>query len=582
MHAQFDPVAAERGLDFITTIAPDAPPQIETDKQRVAQIIKNLLFNAFKFTETGSVTLVAAIAMREGQPMATLSVIDTGIGMTPEQQQIVFEAFRQADGSTSRKYEGTGLGLTISQELAHRMGGEITLESEYGQGSTFTLYLPTTSPKSEVRSQESGVRSQATHNSRPTIHNPTANSQQPSRHIPDDRDTLKAGDRVLLIVEDDADFAKIVSDYARNKGFKCMTAGDGKHGLRLAQEYQPDAIILDLNLPHLDGWQVLNVLKDLPETRHIPVHIMSVDDETLDAYKRGAMGFLTKPVSPENLDASFQWIEDFIAREVRTLLVVEDDANLRHSVSKLLGGDDVQIVEVGSGKEALEQLQSQHFDCMILDLNLPDMSGFNLLSRMHKDKGIPRCPVIVYTGRALTEEENLELLKYADSVIVKGVKSPERLLDETALFLHQVVAKMPVEKQKTIKRLHDQEAILANKQVLLVDDDTRNAFALSKLLWDKGVQVTIAGSGSQALEFLDQHSYDLVLMDIMMPEMDGYETMAHIRKQPKFRNLPILALTAKAMKGDREKCIAAGASDYLPKPVDPDRLFSMLRVWLYQ
>jgi CheY-like chemotaxis protein len=549
----------------------------------VSQIIKNQLSNAFKFTETGSVTLAVERSDRADNEIA-IRVRDTGIGMTAEQQKIVFEAFQQADGSTSRKYGGTGLGLTISRELAHRLGGDLTLESAYGEGSTFTLYLPIASPQSKVRSQESDTPQLTPPNPQPLtqIQNPESKIQNPSPSIPDDRDALQPGDHVLLIVEDDANFAKIVSDYARKKGLKCLVAGDGKDGLRLAQEYQPNAIILDLNLPQMNGWEVLNILKDLPETRHIPVHIMSVDDENLDAYKRGAMGFLTKPVSPEDLDASFEQIEDFIAREISTLLVVEDDVNLRHSVSKLLSGDDVQIVEVGTGEEALEHLQAQHFDCMILDLNLPDMTGFELLGQMHDDDAIPRCPVIVYTGRALTEDESQELLKYADSVIVKGVKSPERLLDETALFLHQVVAKMPADKQQTIKRLHNREAVLTNKRVLLVDDDARNAFALSKLLSDKELKVTIAQSGAQALKFLEQHTYDLVLMDIMMPEMDGYEAMGHIRQQPALRNLPILALTAKAMKGDREKCIAAGASDYLPKPVDPERLFSMLRVWLYR
>jgi CheY-like chemotaxis protein len=400
--------------------------------------------------------------------------------------------------------------------------------------------------------------------------------------VTDDRDMILPDDRVLLVIEDDVNFAKIVSNYAHKKGFKALVANDSKYGLRLAQEYQPDAIILDLNLPQMNGWEVLNVLKDLPETRHIPVHIMSVDDENLDAYKHGAMGYLTKPVSQNELEASFDRIEQFIAREIKSLLIVEDDANLRHSITKLLAGNDVHIIEAGTGQSALEQLTTQLVDCIILDLSLPDMSGFDLLNQMHEDKDISCCPVIVYTGRALTEEENLELMKYADSIIVKGVKSPERLLDETALFLHRIVAEMPPEKQQTIKRLHDRERVLDNKQILLVDDDVRNAFALSKLLSDKGLKVTIASSGQKALDNLEENTYDLVLMDIMMPQMDGYETIQRIRKQAHLRTLPILALTAKAMKGDREKCIQAGANDYLPKPIDAQRLFSMLRVWLYR
>ena len=401
-----------------------------------------------------------------------------------------------------------------------------------------------------------------------------------SPRLPDDREDVQAGDRVLLVVEDDARFAKVVYDYAHKKGFKCLLAADGESGLDLLKTTQADAIVLDLNLPGMSGWEVLDVLKHTPDTRHIPVHIMSVADEDLDAYKRGAMGFLTKPTRQKDLEGAFQRIEEFISRKIKTLLLVEDDAALRKSVRKLLGGSDVAITEAGLGGAALEQLAAQHFDCMILDLNLPDMSGFELLNRLDADEGLPKCPVIVYTGKALSEEENRELLKYADSVIVKGVKSPERLLDETALFLHRVIANMPEEKQRTIKRMMGGEAALAGKEVMIVDDDARNAFALSKLLADRGIKVHIAVNGQKALEMLDKTAVDLVLMDIMLPGMDGYEITRRIRAQERFRHLPILALTAKAMKGDREKCIAAGASDYLAKPVDAERLFSMLRVWL--
>ena len=398
--------------------------------------------------------------------------------------------------------------------------------------------------------------------------------------LPDDRDKLQPGDRVLLVVEDDAKFAKVVYDYAHKKGFKCLLAADGESGLELVKHAQADAIVLDLNLPGMSGWEVLDVLKHTPDTRHIPVHIMSVADEDLDAYKRGAMGFLTKPTRQKDLEGAFQKIEEFIARKIKTLLLVEDDAHLRKSVRKLLEGSDVAISEASLGGAALEQLAAQHFDCMILDLNLPDMSGFELLNRLDADETLPKCPVIVYTGKALSEEENREQLKYADSDIVKGVKSPERLLDETALFLHRVIADMPEEKQRTIKRMMGGEAALAGKEIMIVDDDARNAFALSKLLADRGLKVHIAVNGQKALEMLDKMPVDLVLMDIMLPGMDGYEITRRIRAQERFRSLPILALTAKAMKGDREKCIAAGASDYLAKPVDAERLFSMLRVWL--
>jgi CheY-like chemotaxis protein len=396
---------------------------------------------------------------------------------------------------------------------------------------------------------------------------------------------LNEGDKSLLIIEDDPKFAKILSDFAHPRGFKCLIAGAGQTGLALVKEYRPEAIILDLNLPDLSGWEVLERLKHDPGTRHIPVHIMSVDEEVLDAYRKGAIGYLTKPVSQADLTKPFEKIEQFIARKIKTILLVEDDANARRSIKKLLDGSDVQISEAERGQTALELLQAQHFDCIILDLSLPDMTGFELLNKMNRLNGQEagaRCPVIVYTGRDLTPEENLELMKYADSVIVKGVKSPERLLDETALFLHRVVADLPADKRQTIKQLYHEDGLLKDKKILIVDDDMRNSFALSKLLSDKGLIARIAQNGQKALDLLAQEAVDLVLMDIMMPVMDGYETIRQIRARPEFRSLPILALTAKAMKGDREKCLAAGANDYLPKPIDVDRLFSMLRVWLYQ
>jgi CheY-like chemotaxis protein len=406
---------------------------------------------------------------------------------------------------------------------------------------------------------------------------------------PDDRedvaDPVERDDeeKVLLIIEDDPKFAKIVYDYAHEKAFQGLIAGDGASGLELVKRYQPDAVILDLNLPDISGWEVLHILKNDADTRHIPVHIMSVEDEVLDAYRRGAMGYLTKPTDQAHLDKAFQEIEHFISEEIKTLLLVEDDANSRLSIKKLLNGSDVKITETELGQQALDMLHKQTFDCMILDLSLPDMSGFEVLSKINTNGNISKCPVIVYTGRDLTPEENIELMQYADRVIVKGVKSPERLVDETALFLHRVVAQMPQDKQQTIKQLYNEDDLLQGKKVLIVDDDMRNSFALSKLLSEKGIIVEIAKDGQDALNSLaEDPNVDLVLMDIMMPVMDGYETTKRIRTQREFNGLPILALTAKAMKGDREKCLEAGANDYLPKPVDVDRLFSMLRVWLYQ
>ncbi|MBN1218275.1 MAG: response regulator [Anaerolineae bacterium] len=594
-HVQFDHIAEEKGVALNISLADNLPEKINTDPQRVKQIVQNLLSNAFKFTSQGSVSLniycpdhktdLSRCGLDPSQAIA-ISVVDTGIGIMPEQQKIIFEAFQQADGSTSRLYGGTGLGLAISRELAIKLGGQIDVESEPGRGSTFTLYLPierqtdeseetTETPEQAVAKPKTKEPQQAS-----SLPDPPRPAPQPSP--PDDRDKLGDDDKILLIIEDDPKFAKIMADYAHDKAFKCLIAGDGTTGLELVNTYQPEAIILDLNLPDISGWEVLGTLKNDPPTRHIPVHIISVDEMVLDAYRKGAMGYLTKPTSRKDLDKAFQEIEHFISKEIKTLLLVEDDANSRRSIKKLLNGSDVKISEAEQGQQALDLLQTQHFDCMILDLNLPDMSGFEVLNKIKTNGFIAKCPVIVYTGRDLTPEENVELMKYADRVIVKGVMSPERLVDETALFLHRVVSEMPKDKQQTIKLLYNEDGLLKDKKVLIVDDDMRNSFALSKLLSDKGLIVKIAQNGQKALDLLAEESVNLVLMDIMMPVMDGYETIRRIRAQPQFKTLPILALTAKAMRGDREKCLAAGANDYLPKPVNVDRLFSMLRVWLYQ
>jgi CheY-like chemotaxis protein/signal transduction histidine kinase len=579
MRQQFSHVAEEKGLSFEIEVTDDVPDAIETDQQRVEQVSKNLLANAFKFTEQGSVRLtIRSATQNTGSPTQAIaiSVSDTGIGMTQEQQQIVFEAFQQANGSTNRKYGGTGLGLAISRELITNLGGTITLESTPDQGSTFTVTLP-------LCRDASAVREISKHPAKALAPRPTdAIAPIPLSTVADDRENLEEGDKIFLIIEDDPNFTQVVVNYAHKKGFKCLVASEGAAGVELAKVYRPDAIVLDLNLPKLSGWKVLDVLKQSPFTRHIPVHIMSVADEDLDAYKMGAMGFLTKPVSQQEMESAFDRIEDLVEKKIKTMLLVEDDRKLSLSVKKLLGDDDVRIVESSTGLDALELLRSQTFDCMILDLKLPDISGFDVLRRLDSDETIPNFPIIVYTGRQLTEEENYQLMRYTDSVIVKGVRSQERLLDETALFLHRVVADMPAEKQRTIKQLYDHETLLNGKNILIVDDDMRNAFALSKALGKKGLKVSIAPNGERALEMVDMMPIDLVIMDIMMPGMDGYAVIRQIRAMSEFNELPIIALTAKAMKGDKEKCLASGASDYLAKPVDVDRLFSMLRVWLYQ
>ncbi|MFZ6029717.1 MAG: response regulator [Chloroflexota bacterium] len=589
MRSIFAHIAEERGLLFEMSLSDDLPQEIETDQQRVEQIVKNLLSNAFKFTEKGSIHM----RMELDAGMVAVRVSDTGIGMTLEQQGRIFDAFQQADGATNRKYGGTGLGLTISRELAARLGGRIDVKSELGRGSTFSLYLPQRIPANLKNSQAAAPvpMTAAPQPKAPIL--PVAPASSPvlpaglpaqvSPGLPDDRANLQEGDKVLLVIEDDPNFSKIVFDYAHKKGFKCLLATTGEHGLLLARHSPPSAILLDLKLPGISGWDVLDELKGDAALRHIPVHILSVQEETLDAYKRGALGFLSKPVSAEGLEGVFQKIGDFLAREIKSLLLIEDDTNLRNSVNQLLSGNDVAISEAASGQQAIEFLRTRPFDCIILDLALPDMTGFDLLNQFNHDETVSKCPVIIYTGKELTEKENAELLKYANSVIIKGVKSPERLLDETALFLHRVVADLPEEKQRAIRRLHDAHAIFRGKHILIVDDDMRNAFALSRLLSDRGLKVSIARSGQKALDMLDENpEMDLVLMDIMMPDMDGYETMKRIREQQRFDEMPVIALTAKAMRGDRERCLEAGASDYLSKPVDADQLFSMLQVWLYQ
>ena len=467
MQRQFAHIAEEKGLSFVIEIANNVPRTIESDQQRIAQVVRNLLSNAFKFTEEGEVRLILdrpdsiislSVPELDLRQMIAIQVRDTGIGMTPEQQAIVFEGFQQADGSTSRKYGGTGLGLTISRQLVTHLGGEITLESHLGKGSTFTVYLPT-SFAGPVGNVEKGVVIPKAVNKIKTETRPLRPTPTP-KPTRDDRKTLDPTKKHLLIIEDDALFGKVMSDYAHKKGFQCVVATDGEKGLQLAQTQPIDAIILDLRLPRMSGWDVLERLKEEPNTRHIPVHVISADDMDVNAFKMGAMGFVSKPLSLEAMNLIFRRIEQFMARAIKNLLIVEDDMSSRHSIKKLLGGEDIQIIEAGTGQAALEKLRTQPIDCMILDLSLPDMNGFEVLNRIHGDEDLLKCPVIVYTGKSLTEEENAELRKYADSIIIKGVKSPERLLDETALFLHRVVADMPVEKQQTIKKLHDRDTFL--------------------------------------------------------------------------------------------------------------------------
>lgn len=567
----------QKGLSFHVDLSDKLPVRINTDTQRLNQILKNLISNAIKFTDKGSVSLKFEL---QEQDKLRISVADTGVGIPQDKQKIIFEAFQQAEGGTSRKYGGTGLGLSISRELAKLLGGEITLQSKSNEGSVFTLIIPLELKDSELNEPRKiqEEKSSAKHEIK------KADAPKPVLShslIDDDRDNIDEKDKIILIIEDDVKFAEILKKQAKQKGFKCLAASSGEEGLMLAKKHLPHAIILDLVLPGISGHNVLTELKSETTTRHIPVHIVSVEERSLDLIKEGAIEFLTKPVYKEQLDEAFNRIEGFILRKVKNLLIVEDDDNARKAIKKLIGNGDVKCLEAATGKEALDILETETVDCIILDLGLPDISGFEIIKQIKSKREKNTPPIIVYTGRELSKEENSELQKYAESIIIKGVKSEERLLDETALFLHRTINNLPESKQEIISNLYDKEKVFQNKKILLVDDDMRNLFALSKILKEKSMEVIKAENGLVALELLEKNpDIDMVLMDIMMPEMDGYEAMRRIRAQEKYEDLPIIAITAKAMKEDKQKCLDAGANDYIPKPVDVQRLLSLMRVWL--
>ena len=584
--------AENRRLTFEVNNDPLLGRSLVTDSKRLQQVLKNLLSNAFKFTEQGTVKLsvsAASSGWTADHPVLSVAgsviafqVSDTGIGIPPEKQRIIFEAFQQADAGTSRKYGGTGLGLAISRELANLLGGEIQLKSTPGKGSTFTFYLPQTyvgpSSPNVVRVEKPG----GTVVVLPSILAKVAAAEQESP-IEDDRNTLVQGDAVLLIVEDDLHYARILCDLSRDKGFKVLLAMNGTEALSLAREYQPTAISLDVLLPDMLGWTVLNHLKQDPKTRHIPVQMLTIDKDRHHGLSRGAFAFVTKPTSTEELNASLTRIREFAQPHRKRLLVVEDNPAEQFSTCQLLQHDDIDIDVADSGSSALQALEQNSYDCLVLDLRLPDMTGFEVMERLRDNPVLRDLPVVVFTGRALSAEEDAQLHAFARSVVVKDVESPERLLDETALFLHRVVSELPQEKQQMIDRLHRSDEALAGRKVLVVDDDVRNIFALSSILERRGMTVLSAGTGREAIATIESTpDLAIVLMDIMMPEMDGYETMQVIRQNPALHRLPIVALTAKAMKGDRERCLEAGASEYLAKPVNTEQLLSALRMWLHR
>jgi HAMP domain-containing protein/CheY-like chemotaxis protein/signal transduction histidine kinase len=588
----FHHIAESKNLSFHIEIANTLPRGFTSDPKRLQQILKNLLSNAFKFTSQGFVSMrvqpvtagwsVDHPILRFVPNAVAIEVTDTGIGIAPEKQKLIFEAFQQADAGTSRKYGGTGLGLAISRELATLLGGEIRLVSTPGQGSTFTLFLPFsyTGPARAI------MVPLTSHVALPTVTSaalPVLAVAKSEEVVPDDRDDIEEGEPVLLIVDDDPHYARILLGLARDKGFKGVLANRGQSAISLARQFLPTAITLDVFLPDMLGWTVLNNLKLDPVTRHIPVQMLSVEEERQHGLSHGAFSYLVKPATTEDLEQAFDRIKTYVASQKRRLLIVEDNDIERLGIVELVAHDDIEVVAVPTGAEALEELRARPFDCCVVDLRLPDISGFELLDRIQSDSTLRDLPVVVFTGKELTETEESRLRSVAKSVVLKDVQSPERLFDETALFLHRVVGDLPESKRNMLDRLHGSNEVLRHRQVLVVDDDARNIFALTTVLENHDMEVVSATNGRQAIEIIkNTPDLSVVLMDIMMPEMDGYETMKEIRKDSRFRTLPILALTAKAMKGDREKCLQAGASDYIAKPVNTDQLLSLLRVWLYR
>jgi HAMP domain-containing protein/CheY-like chemotaxis protein/signal transduction histidine kinase len=606
----FRHMAEAKHLGFGVELGDNLPTALMTDVTRLQQVLKNLLSNAFKFTSHGDVALSISMVssgwtadhpnLLHADAVLAFSVRDTGVGIPGDKLQLIFEAFQQADGSTARKYGGTGLGLSISRELARLLGGEIRVESTVNAGSVFTLYLPYNRAgfiNYELARQPQPARLAPPTLATPVVYTPAPQSESEIATIDvptssatlveyasmlDDRGLIAPGDPSVLIVEDDATFAKVVLEYAREKDFKGIVTHRGDSALSLARDYLPSAILLDIDLPDIDGFTVLDRLKRDPSTRHIPVHVMSSLRERERALRQGAISYINKPVGREQLQEEFTRIQKFLMGGKRSLLVVEDDKAQRDSIVSLIGDADLRIVTAEDGKTALDALDSTHFDCMVLDLTLPDISGFDLLDQIGKLPKLRDLPIVIYTAQELTRKEVTKLKRYAKTIVIKDARSPERLLDETALFLHRSHASLPELQRRMLEEIHAADGGLAGRKVLIVDDDLRNIFALSSLLERQQMHVLFAENGRDGIEVLEKDpTIEIVLMDIMMPEMDGYDTMRAIRRIPKFKSLPIITLTAKAMKGDRDKCIAAGASDYITKPVDVAQLLSLMRVWLH-
>ncbi len=608
----FRHMAEAKHLGFQVELAENLPTAVMTDTTRLQQVLKNLLSNAFKFTSHGQVSLGISLVtsgwtadhpnLEHADAVLAFSVHDTGVGIPADKLQLIFEAFQQADGSTARKYGGTGLGLSISRELARLLGGEIRVESTVNVGSVFTLYLPYNragfinyeqarqpqparlAPPLNVPAPLVPVLQE---NSEVSTLELTADLLDPSgavveyASVLDDRGLVTPGDPSVLIVEDDERFAKVVLEFAREKNFKAIVTHRGDSTLSLARDYLPSAILLDLDLPDIDGFTVLDRLKRDPSTRHIPVHVMSSLRERERALRQGAISYINKPVEREALNEEFKRIQKFLMGGKRSLLVVEDDPAQRDAIVSLIGNNDIHMVTVDHGAAALEALQSSHFDCMVLDLTLPDISGFDLLDQIGKKPELRDLPIVIYTAQELSRKEVTKLKKYAKTIVIKDARSPERLLDEVTLFLHKVESELSTERQSMLKAVRGRDRVFEGRTILLVDDDVRNVFALTSALEQRGAKIEVGRNGFEAIAKLDEvPGIDLVLMDIMMPGMDGLEATRRIRADGRFDRLPIIAITAKAMKDDQEQCLAAGANDYLAKPIDLSRLYSLLRVWM--
>ncbi len=601
IRASFGHLAKQKGLFLDINLGDDIPEKMRSDRKRIEQVLRNLVSNAIKFTDKGGISIRFALAGENAdlsqsglsrQNALAFSVTDTGIGISPDQQKMIFEAFQQANGGISRKHGGTGLGLSISREIATLLGGEIQVVSNTDEGSTFTLYLPM---QVERRSGQKKMARTASRGSEAVFEKdrrlmPAKPEKKAAPKkisslisiIEDDRGRISDSDKVMLVIEDDEKFAKILYQRSRERGLKCICAPTGEDGLLLAEELLPTGIILDIRLPGMDGWKVLAALKENTKTRHIPVHIVSVEKVSTQALRQGAIGHASKPISLDNLDEVFSRLRSASDPGVKRVLVVEDDAQIRKNIVSLIADENVQIDEAPNGRKALAAISENEYQCIVLDLGLPDISGLQILKKAEK-VGIDLPPVIIHTASDLTRGQEMELKEYAESIVLKDVRSKERLLDEVSLFLHRMVSELPDRTRQIIKNLHETDELLKDKTILIVDDDMRTLFALSRLLSDRGMKVLKAENGEVALKVLeDNFDVQLILMDIMMPVMDGYEAIGKIRAQEKYRNLPIIALTAKAMKGDREKCIETGANDYMSKPVDQEKLVSLMRVWLYR